>query len=65
MYRQLIVERPKYCLLFQVTANLVESRIGVDPKWVNRIPLWKTREVAGVKLTLMEANQCVYQAFSL
>jgi len=40
-----------------VTANLVEKQIGVASHWINRLPLNTPSQVAGVWLTLMEANQ--------
>ncbi|GFS11471.1 DNA cross-link repair 1A protein [Elysia marginata] len=48
--------QPIFCS--QVTGNLVESRIGVHNKWINRLPLWKPCKVANATLTLMEANHC-------
>ncbi|XP_059159126.1 uncharacterized protein LOC131943136 [Physella acuta] len=48
--------QPIFCS--QVTGNLVESRIGVDKKWINRLPMWQPCKVADVTLTLMEANHC-------
>lgn len=48
--------QPIFCS--QVTGNLVEHRLGVDKKWINRLHLWKPYQVSGVTLTLMEANHC-------
>ncbi|XP_005097518.1 uncharacterized protein LOC101851577 [Aplysia californica] len=48
--------QPIFCS--PITANLVESRLGVDSKWINRLPMWQPCQVAGVTLTLMEANHC-------
>ncbi|CAL1538841.1 unnamed protein product, partial [Lymnaea stagnalis] len=48
--------QPIYCS--QVTGNLVESRIGVDGRWIKRLPMWQPCLVAGTTLTLMEANHC-------
>ncbi|RUS71833.1 hypothetical protein EGW08_020396, partial [Elysia chlorotica] len=48
--------QPIFCS--QVTGNLVESRIGVHTKWINRLPMWKPCKVANATLTLMEANHC-------
>ncbi|XP_070211566.1 DNA cross-link repair 1A protein-like [Littorina saxatilis] len=48
--------QPMYCS--PVTANLVEKQVGVDRRWVNRLPLNTPTQVAGVWLTLMEANHC-------
>ncbi|BFZ18369.1 hypothetical protein BsWGS_21407 [Bradybaena similaris] len=48
--------QPIFCS--QVTGNLVEHRLGVDKKWINRLQLWKPYQVSGVTLTLMEANHC-------
>ncbi|KAH9496897.1 DNA cross-link repair 1A protein [Bulinus truncatus] len=48
--------QPIYCS--QVTGNLVEHRLGIDNKWINRLPLWQPCQIAGITLTLMEANHC-------
>uniref|UniRef100_A0A2C9JPP3 DNA cross-link repair 1A protein n=1 Tax=Biomphalaria glabrata TaxID=6526 RepID=A0A2C9JPP3_BIOGL len=48
--------QPIYCS--KVTGNLVQKRLGVDEKWINRLPLWQPCQVAGVTLTFMEANHC-------
>uniref|UniRef100_A0A0B7ATJ2 DNA cross-link repair 1A protein n=1 Tax=Arion vulgaris TaxID=1028688 RepID=A0A0B7ATJ2_9EUPU len=48
--------QPIFCS--QATGNLVEQRLGVNNKWINRLPMWKPCQVAGVTLTLMEANHC-------
>ncbi|CAG5121490.1 unnamed protein product [Candidula unifasciata] len=48
--------QPIYCS--QVTGNLVEHRLGVDKQWIHRLQLWIPYQVAGVTLTLMEANHC-------
>ncbi|GFO50345.1 DNA cross-link repair 1a protein [Plakobranchus ocellatus] len=48
--------QPLFCS--KVTGNLVESRIGVDKKWINCLPMWKPCKVAGITVTLMEANHC-------
>ncbi|KAL8578492.1 hypothetical protein ACOMHN_028764 [Nucella lapillus] len=48
--------QPLFCS--QVTGNLVERQIGVDRKWINRLPLNEPCHIAGVKATLMEANHC-------
>jgi hypothetical protein len=43
-----------------VTANLVEKQLGIPSQWVHRLPMNTPTKVAGVWLTLMEANQSVY-----
>ncbi|XP_076435182.1 DNA cross-link repair 1A protein-like [Babylonia areolata] len=48
--------QPIYCS--QVTGNLVEQQLGVNRKWINRLPMNQPQQVTGVWLTLMEANHC-------
>ncbi|KAI7825144.1 beta-lactamase-like protein, partial [Gamsiella multidivaricata] len=47
---------PIYCS--SITANLVISRLGVDSKYVNRLPMCVPTAVNGVTVRLMDANHC-------
>ena len=42
---------------FQVTANLVRKKIGVDVTYLNSLPLDTVHVINGVKVTFIDANQ--------
>ncbi|KAG0209013.1 DNA break repair nuclease [Mortierella sp. GBA30] len=45
-----------YCS--SITANLVLSRLGVDEKYVRRLPMYEPTVINGVTVRLMDANHC-------
>ncbi|KAF9172837.1 DNA break repair nuclease [Mortierella sp. AD011] len=47
---------PIYCS--SITANLVISRLKVDPQYVKRLPMYEPTIVNGVTVRLMDANHC-------
>ncbi|KAI1311866.1 DNA break repair nuclease [Mortierella claussenii] len=47
---------PIYCS--SITANLVISRLRVDPQYVKRLPMYEPTVVNGVTVRLMDANHC-------
>ncbi|KAF9423324.1 DNA break repair nuclease [Podila epigama] len=42
----------------KMPANLVIRRLGVDPKWVRRLPMHEPTLVGGVTVSLIDANHC-------
>lgn len=48
--------QPIYCS--EITAKLVSKKIGVAQRYLNPLPMWETRQVHGVGVTLLEANHC-------
>ncbi|KAG0044077.1 DNA break repair nuclease [Gryganskiella cystojenkinii] len=47
---------PIYCS--SITANLVESRLRVNPKYIKRLPMYVPTVVQGITVRLMDANHC-------
>ncbi|KAG0259299.1 hypothetical protein DFQ27_004166, partial [Actinomortierella ambigua] len=47
---------PIYCS--SITANLVLSRLKVDPQYVRRLPMYEPTVVEGVTVRLLDANHC-------
>ncbi|KAK3828370.1 MAG: hypothetical protein J3Q66DRAFT_322498 [Benniella sp.] len=47
---------PIYCS--SITANLVVSRLGVDPTYVKRLPMYEPTVIHDVTVRLMDANHC-------
>ncbi|ORZ19191.1 DNA repair metallo-beta-lactamase-domain-containing protein [Lobosporangium transversale] len=45
-----------YCS--SITANLVIRRLGVDPQFVRRLPMYEPTVVNGITVRLMDANHC-------
>lgn len=42
----------------QVTASLAAQRLGVPPQWLVPLPMSRPILIAGVKVTLLDANHC-------
>lgn len=50
------LDKPLYCS--QVTANLVQLKIRLDPKLIHVIPLNESRVINNVEVILIDANHC-------
>jgi len=50
------LNRPMYCS--QVTANLVQLKIKLDPRLIRVLPLNQSRIVENVEVVLLDANHC-------
>ncbi|CAH1782855.1 unnamed protein product [Owenia fusiformis] len=48
--------QPIYCS--NVTANLIEQKLKVEPHYVHRLPMNEPCQIHGVQVTLLEANHC-------
>lgn len=46
-------------VLFQITGNLVKSKLKVDEQYVHVLPMNTPVTVEGVKVILLDANQWV------
>lgn len=46
-----------WCKSWQITGNLVKSKLKVDEQYVHVIPMNTQCTVQGVKVTLLDANQ--------
>ena len=46
---------PIYCSIG--TANLIKYKLGVKDEWLHPLPFDETFEIAGIKVTLIDANQ--------
>lgn len=51
---------PNWCLSWQITGNLVKSKLKVAEQYVHVLPMNTECIVQGVKVTLLDANQWVY-----
>lgn len=46
------------CACVQMTGRLVVSELGVDARWISSVPLHSPVYIAGVRVTLFDANHC-------
>ena len=49
----------------QVTANLVRKKIGVDMRYLHALAFGTILDLAGTKVTFIDANQSVFDSANL